>query len=249
MSSKGLADCLEIHSTHEAMSRRAADVILAELRANPRLLLGAATGSTPTQAYDRFVQSAPLEPGLACELRLIKLDEWGGLAMDHGATCEVYLRRHLIEPLGITRDRYLGWNSRPADPPAECDRVATWLREHGPIDLCVLGLGANGHLAFNEPGESLTPGSHVATLTETSLRHPMLNGTTARPQYGLTLGMADILHSRRILLLVSGAKKAEQLQRTLEGPITTRFPASFLRLHADVTILCDRDAAGGIAQS
>ena len=249
MSSKGFADRLEILATHEAMSRRAAELVLAELRANPRMLLGAATGSTPTRAYELFVQSALSEPGVARELRLIKLDEWGGLAMDDPATCEVYLRRRLIEPLGITPDRYLSWNSRPADPLAECDRVATWLHRDGPIDLCVLGLGTNGHLAFNEPGESLTPGPHVATLSETSLRHPMLRDTAGRPQYGLTLGIADILRSRRILLLVSGAGKAEQLRRTIEGPITTQFPASFLRLHARATILCDRDAAVGISRS
>src|SRR5687768_10835605 len=174
MSSEVVAQRIEIHATREALSRRAAALIVAEIRRNPRLLMGAATGSTPTRTYDLLAEAAGREPALFREFRLIKLDEWVGLAMDDPATCEVYLRHHLVDPIGITPVRYLGWDSRPADPPAECERVASWLREHGPIDLCVLGLGANGHLAFNEPGESLTPGPHVATLSETSLRHPML---------------------------------------------------------------------------
>jgi galactosamine-6-phosphate isomerase len=234
---------LQIEATHEAMSRRAAQLIAAGARENPRLLLGLATGSTPAGAYDLFADHARREPHLFNRIRLLKLDEWGGLAMNDPATCEAYLRQKLIEPLAITSDRYIVWNSRPGDPEAECRRIATWLADHGPIDLCVLGLGANGHLAFNEPADFLTPGPHVARLTETSLRHPMLQSARGRPQFGLTVGMADILQSRRVLLLVSGGHKATQLRRFMEGRITTQFPASFLLLHPNLTVLCDREAA------
>ena len=226
------------------MSRRAADEILADLRHNPGLLLGAATGSTPSRTYELLAQTARLDPAVFKEIRLIKLDEWGGLAPDDRATCESYLRQNLITPLGITPDCYAGWNSQPADPHAECDRIARWLSDHGPIDLCVLGLGANGHLAFNEPAESLTLDPHVARLSTTSLGHPMLASARSIPTFGLTVGMADILHSRRALLLVSGSHKTDQLRTLIEGPITTRFPASLLRLHPRLTIFCDTDAAG-----
>jgi galactosamine-6-phosphate isomerase len=240
---------LRIAPTHEAMSRRAADWIIDHVRRNPRLLLAAATGSTPLRTYEHLAQSATREPELFRHLRLLKLDEWGGLAMDDPATCETYLRTRLIQPLRITPDRYFGWNSSPDDPQRECDRVAAWLHEHGPIDLCVLGLGANGHLAFNEPAESLTPRPHVARLSDTSLQHPMLSAANRKPTFGLTLGIAGILHSRHVQLLVSGGHKTDQLRRTLEGPITPHFPASFLQLHPRLAIFCDQDAAAALPKA
>jgi galactosamine-6-phosphate isomerase len=103
----------------------------------------------------------------------------------------------------------------------------------------VLGLGVNGHLGFNEPGSDLQPHAHVAHLSPASLAHAMLSQTTVRPTFGLTLGMADILQSHRILLLVSGAAKREPLDRLLASPISTQFPASLLSHHASVTLLCD----------
>ena len=239
---------LQIEPTYEAMSRRAAEVVAGDLRDHPRLLLGAATGATPAPTYELLRHRGREEPQLSNQFRLLKLDEWGGLAMDDPATCEVYLRDKLVGPLSISADRYGAWNSTPADPVAECHRMASWLARHGPIDLCVLGLGANGHLAFNEPAETLTPGPHVARLTETSLRHPMLQSARGRPAFGFTVGMADILQSRRVLLLVSGAHKAAQLRRLVEGRITTQFPASFLLLHPNLTVLCDREAASLIDQ-
>src|SRR5688572_21148701 len=179
-----LARSIEIDPTHEAMSHRAAELVATGLRENPRLLLGAATGATPARTYELVGQLARDTPQLFNQFRLLKLDEWGGLAMDDPATCEVYLRDKLVEPLSISADRYGAWNSTPADPEAECRRTANWLASHGPIDLCVLGLGANGHLAFNEPADTLTPGPHVARLTETSLRHPMLQSARGRPAFG-----------------------------------------------------------------
>ncbi len=116
----------------------------------------------------------------------------------------------------------------------------------GPIDLCVLGLGVNGHLALNEPAASLLPTAHVARLSQASLRHPMLANSPKLPAYGLTLGMADILVSRDILLLVSGVNKREPLKRLLRREITTEFPASFLWLHPNWTLLCDQNAAEGL---
>jgi galactosamine-6-phosphate isomerase len=226
-----------IADNHEQMSVRAAQLIADEARHDPRLLIGAATGSTPTRTYELLGACA------LAEVRLLKVDEWAGLAMDDRATCEVYLQEKLVRPLSISTDRYLAWNSQPNDPDAECQRISRWLAEHGPIGLCVLGLGKNGHVAFNEPGDTLIPGPHVARLSSESLDHPMLHASRAVPKYGLTIGIGDILRSRKILLLVSGEAKAAQLARLREPTVTTRFPASFLWLHSDVTILCDRQAA------
>ena len=232
--------------THEGMSRRAAAFITAELARCPALLLCVSAGTTPTRTYDLLAVARAREPQLFARLRLLKIDEWGGLAPDHPATCEAYLRARLVEPLALPAEQYEGFAPDPRDPEAECRRVRRWLGAHGPIDLCLLGLGTNGHLALNEPGTALQPHAHFARLTPASRAHPMLQATRARPAYGLTLGIADILHSRRILLLVSGGHKRSQLERLLQPLISPQFPASFLWLHPDVTILCDRAAGAGL---
>jgi galactosamine-6-phosphate isomerase len=186
---------LRIAPDAATMSRRAADLIVERVRAKPDLLLCTATGATPTLTYELFVQAAAREPSLASRLRIIKLDEWGGLSGDDPATCEAYLQEKLIRPLRIPPGRYTSWHTDPPDPQAECGRIEAWLAGHGPIDLCVLGLGINGHIGFNEPAEALQPGPHVAQLAAESMQHPMLLRSPARPRYGLTLGIGDICRS------------------------------------------------------
>lgn len=228
----------------EEVGVRAADWLAAELRRTPAALVGLATGKSPARAYELLAERRRAEPALLAQVRVLKIDEWGGLAMDDPGTCEVYLQEKVIRPWGVTTDRYFGWQSRPADPQAECERVRGWLAENGPMDVCVLGLGVNGHLLMNEPDDHLVPGPHVAALAETTMQHGMLKDTHRAPQFGLCLGMADILRTRKILLLVSGRSKAVPLARLLEPKVTPHLPASFLWLHPAVTVLCDRAAAG-----
>ena len=233
---------IQVAKDHEEMSRRAAARIAREVRRKPGLLLGAATGETPTRTFERLAEMRAAEPSLFRAVRVVKLDEWLGLPMRHPATCESYFRTKVLGPLGISRSRYQGFRSRPEDPGRECARIARWLAGHGPFDLCVLGLGRNGHLLFNEPAAALPPGPHVARLSAMSRRHSMVKLTRAAPRHGLTLGLADILQSKAILLLVSGRHKVAAFSRVLEGEVTTRCPASFLWLHPDVTVYCDREA-------
>lgn len=228
---------------YEEMSLRAAKYLHLRVLDKPDLLLCAATGGTPTRTYELLAQSFENHPRQASRLRVIKLDEWGGLPAGDDATCEAYLRRHLLRPLGVTPDRYIGFRADAPDPAAECDAVASALDEQGPVDVAVLGLGVNGHLGFNEPAAALEAHPHVATLSRASLEHPMVRDLKDPPTHGLTLGMGDILHARSVLLLVNGAHKRDALRRLITGPISTDFPASMLWLHADVTCLCDADAA------
>lgn len=228
---------------HEALSRLAADTIANELRRHPSLLLCAASGKTPARAYDLLARRRRDEPGLFERLRVLKLDEWEGLAMDDPGSCEVHLREHLLEPLGVTADRYLGFRGDAINAEAECAHIAKALDEQGPIDLCVLDLGANGHLGFNEPAPDLAPRPHVVPLSRAALDHPMVRRARAHVRHGLTLGVADILRARKVLLLASGADNAPPMQRLREPRLSTSFPASLLWLHADATCLCDREAA------
>jgi galactosamine-6-phosphate isomerase len=108
-----------------------------------------------------------------------------------------------------------------------------------------LGLGLNGHVGFNEPAAFLQPHAHIAQLSNESLAHAMLNECTTRPKYGLTLGMADLLQARHILMIVTGAAKRGPLERLTSGQITTEFPASLVQLHGDARLVCDAAAMGG----
>lgn len=227
---------------HETVSRRAAKLLVERLREKPDLLLCVASGGTPTRTYELFVEACLEEPEIASGLRIIKLDEWGGLPEGHPATCEAHLRRALVDPLALG-DRYVSFASQPTDPQAECRRIAAWLDENGPIDVAVLGLGLNGHLGFNEPAAELQPHAHLAALSETSLGHAMVRDVAERPAYGVTLGMADLFNSRQIVLIATGAAKREPLRRSLAGPMTTACPGSLLQLHALTTILIDAAAS------
>lgn len=227
---------------YDAMSREAASLIVNELIKNKHMLLCAATGNSPTGVYTLLQQHFDLSPGLFSDLRVIKLDEWGGLAMNNPSTCESYLQEHLTGPLQISGDRYISFQSDPKDPVEECRRIENELGKAGPIDICILGLGMNGHLALNEPATFMEAGPHVSKLSQSSLTHPMIGTSQARPSYGLTLGMADILQSVCILILISGSKKKEIASVFLNRQISTALPASFLWLHQNVICLIDQEA-------
>jgi len=152
---------LFVHPDYEALSEIAADLIAKRIHEKPPLLLCLATGSTPTRTYELL---ATRPKSLFDQLRILKLDEWGGIPMSSPATCETYLRKILIDPLDLS-SRYVAFESQPTNPTAECSRIARWLKDNGPIDLCILGLGINGHLGFNEPAAALQPRAHLATLS------------------------------------------------------------------------------------
>ncbi len=235
---------IQVADTYDAMSHAAAECICRELRQRPDLLLCLSAGATPTGAYELLAARCASEPRLFSRLRALQIDEWGGLTPGEPATCEADLRTKILEPLGVTRDRYKGFRTNATDPEAECGRIARWLAANGPIDVCILGLGSNGHVAMNEPAEALVPHAHVAALAKSSRDHALLEHLAKKPSYGFTLGMADILCSRRILLLVNGKRNRPALKRLMRPGVTTRFPASFIRLHPEATVLCDREAAG-----
>jgi galactosamine-6-phosphate isomerase len=235
---------MEIHrfDSYENLSREAASLVLNKIRYKNNLILCAATGSSPTGTYSLLKRSFDQQPELFSHLRIIKLDEWGGVPMNDPGTCESYLQSHLIGPLKIEKDRYISFNSNPDNAIEECHRIKEKLNESGPIDLCILGLGLNGHLALNEPDELLEAHVHVANLSESSLSHTMIEDMKVKPSYGLTLGMADILQSAFILIIITGVKKKRITADFLNGEISTKLPASFLWLHPNVICLIDKEA-------
>jgi putative deaminase/isomerase len=245
MKSSGPARALRLRvaKDYQTMSRWAAEFIRAELKFCPNLLLCASAGGTPTGTYECMAADYRQSPKLFRQLRVLQIDEWGGLRRGNPATCQADLQAKLLAPLAIGPDRFAGFKTDAPDPQRDCQRIAHWLAVNGPIDICLLGLGLNGHIAMNEPADHMVPGVHVSELARRSLHHGMLKDLAEKLRYGLTLGMGDILRSRKILLVVSGQSKRAILKQVLQPRVSTRLPASFLWLHSDVTILCDRDAA------
>ncbi len=228
--------------SYESISKEAATLVLTELRQKKDALLCAATGNSPERLYDLLHQEYKKQRELFSGIRILKLDEWGGVPMNNPGTCESFLQNHVIKPLKIESSRYISFQSDPRDPEKECIRIQEEIKKKGPIDICIVGLGMNGHLALNEPGTSLEAGVHVAKLSETSLTHSMVKEMGTKPSYGLTLGMADILKSRFILLIISGMKKRAITAALLKKKISTELPASFLWLHSNAVCLVDAEA-------
>jgi galactosamine-6-phosphate isomerase len=226
----------------ELISNKASEIIIDELQRRHGMLLCTASGSSPLLTYQLLARKYKEDPGLFGNLRILKLDEWGGIRMDNPQSCEVYLQKNIVQPLHISTDRYIAFNTNPGQPEEECIRIASWLKQNGPIDICVLGLGLNGHIAFNEPADHLQPHCHIISLSEKSLQHSMATRMGEMPAFGITIGMADILQSRKIIMLVTGPGKKEIISKFLSGRITSELPASFLWLHPEVVCMVDNKA-------
>ncbi|HLN71963.1 MAG: galactosamine-6-phosphate isomerase [Methylococcaceae bacterium] len=232
---------IELCESYEALSLKASEVVLNELEKKRDLLLCTATGNSPTGTYRLLGEKFKLHPELFDQLHVVKLDEWGGIPHMHPGTCESYLQGHLIRPLEINQSRYTGFKSDAENPAMECQAIQDYLNRKGPIDLCILGLGINGHLAFNEPSDDLQAHCHIARLTSASMKHSMASEMQVKPTYGLTLGIADILQSKKILMLITGNEKRKIVDKFLSEKITTLLPASFLWLHPNVVCLIEKD--------
>lgn len=235
---------IEKCSSYLDLSAKANAIIISEIKKKPNLLLCAATGKSPTGTYHLLENEYQKQPKLFDHLRVIKLDEWGGIKMNNPSTCETYLQLHLIRPLNIPETRYSGFSSNPEDPQKECARIQNVLDKTGPIDLCILGIGMNGHLALNEPNRYLQPNTHVVKLSAKTLEHKMLTENQETPAYGLTLGMADIMNSKMILLLINGSNKTGIVKKFLTKKITSLVPASFLWLHPNVVCFIEKEVLG-----
>ncbi len=224
------------------MSRLCGEAIVSGLQENPGQLMCTATGNSPAEVYQHLADAYLREPKKFGNVRILKLDEWGGIPSADPNSCETFIKERLLRPLHISSDRYISFQSNPASPEKECERIQREIGRNGPIDTCILGLGKNGHIGFNEPADNLIPFCHVAKLSEKSLEHQMVNTMEPKPSYGLTIGMADILQSKKIILLLTGTGKQDVISKLLSKRITTQLPASLLWLHQDVECYIDSTA-------
>lgn len=224
---------------YDRLSAHAAGLVTAEIGRKRDLLLCPATGSSPTGLYGELARRAQAAPDLYRSLRVVALDEWGGLRETDPGSTTGYLKERLLGPLAIPADRLTAFDTA-IDPALACGRMRAQLERVGPIDVCILGLGMNGHIGFNEPRQTMVPHCHVSQLSEESLRHAMARSMKHPPKFGLTLGMREILASRYILLLVTGDGKQQIAAKVLEREVSTSVPASLLWLHDNVDCLVDQ---------
>ena len=229
----------------------AADTVEALVRARPAAVLGLATGSTPLPTYRELIRrhragTAPSYDGVRC----FTLDEYVGLPAGHPESYRATIARELTDPLGIAPDRVLGPDPSPEGLATAGERYEEALRAAGGVDLQVLGIGSDGHLAFNEPGSSLGSPTRIKTLTEQTRRDNarFFGRPEDVPRHVLTQGLGTILRARHLLLLATGAAKAEALAAAVEGPLTAQCPASVLQLHPHVSVLADEPAAARLAR-
>lgn len=233
---------MEIHycADYEEMSRQAADYLVVELSKKPGQLLCAATGNSPLLVYEKLGTAKMDNPHIFKTLRILKLDEWAGIPMDDSSSCEVFIQDRILKPLAIESEHYISFQSDAMDPNVECERVQLEIEQQGPIDICILGLGINGHIGFLEPADQLMPFCHPVQLTRTSKQHEMVRRLEKKPSFGLTLGIADILCSKKIILLVTGKGKESATQGLLRRIVSSKLPASFLWLHPNVHCYMDK---------
>ena len=216
-------------------AERAFEVIRDCIQANPQSHLCLATGASPLGAYRRVAEESLAGRLDASRVRITKLDEWIGIPMAHEASCESYLRKEVLGPWSVPEAQYLAFDSEQDDQIFECRRIENRLETLPPFDLCVLGVGSNGHLGLNEPANSLVMGPHIAELAPTTRYRPMLQGTVLT--HGLTLGIGNILGSRRVLLIVMGASKQQAWDYLQDGEVSTQWPVSLLNMHDDVVVV------------
>jgi glucosamine-6-phosphate deaminase len=222
----------------------AADTIEALVRARPACVLGLATGSSPVPTYAELVARHRAGTGPSYdEVTAFLLDEYVGLPPGHPQSYRATIARELTDDLGLPADRVHGPD--PTDPRTAGPAYEAALEAAGGVDLQVLGIGSDGHLAFNEPGSSLASRTRIKTLTEETRRDNarFFASVDEVPRHVLTQGLGTILRARHLLLVATGAGKAEAVAAAVEGPLSASCPASVLQLHPHATVLLDPEAA------
>ncbi len=234
-----------IKDDYEAVSREAARLVVNRMHKKPNLVLGLATGSTPLGLYSELIRMHREEGLDFSKLTTFNLDEYVGLPPGHPQSYRHYMERNLFH--GINLDpRFI---HVPDGLAMDIEDHCLWYEEQivgsGGIDLQVLGIGANGHIAFNEPGSSLGSRTRVKTLTaKTREDNARFFGSLEDvPRYALTMGVGTIMEARELLLVASGEGKADAIAASVEGAITAMVPASIVQMHPRAFLVVDRPAA------
>ena len=226
------------------MSRKAANLISAQIIMKPNCVLGLATGSTPVGTYRQLVEWYEKGDLDFSEVMTVNLDEYKGLTRETPQSYYYFMNENLFGKVNINKTRTFLPDGTEPDSNTACENYNEILRAVGDVDLQLLGLGHNGHIGFNEPGESFSTETHCIDLSEQTINANARFFETLDevPRQAYTMGIKTIMSARRILIIVSGEDKAEIVKRAFFGPITPQVPASILQLHRNVTLVADEAA-------
>ena len=233
---------------YKDMSRKAANIISAQVIMKPNCVLGLATGSTPIGTYDQLVEWYNKGDLDFSEVTTVNLDEYKGLPRTNDQSYYYFMHQHLFDRVNIDPERTNVPNGMEPDAEKECGRYEELIRSLGGVDLQLLGLGHNGHIGFNEPGEAFEKETHCVDLKESTIEANKRFFASADdvPKQAYTMGIKTIMQAKKILIVVNGENKADIVERAFFGPVTPEVPASILQLHNDVTLVGDEAALAKI---
>ena len=229
---------------YEEMSVEALKVILEVVKSNPNAVLGLATGSTPLGLYEKMAEDHRENGTSYANCRAVNLDEYVGLDINSDQSYVYFMRENLFKHIDIKLENTHIENGKAENKEAECDRYNKLLDELRQ-DIQVLGIGSNGHIAFNEPGTPFDSVTHIVDLAESTIKDNsrLFNSIDEVPRQAFTMGLSNIMNAKKILILANGAGKAYAVSELVNGEIREEVPATILRNHPDCTLICD-EAAG-----
>lgn len=232
---------------YEAMSRKAAAFLASKMILKPNALLGLATGSTPAGTYKRLVEMYQANDLDFSGIRTVNLDEYRGIQQRDPNSYYYFMNENLFSKVNILPENTHILDGSNPDAESVCQEYEDKIEKLGPIEVQLLGLGHDGHIAFNEPGDTFADKTHCAWLNQQTIQanKRFFEKEQDVPRQAYTMGIGTIMKTKSVLMLVSGREKAEILQKVLEGPVTPKVPGSILRFHSDVTVIADEAALRG----
>lgn len=229
---------------YQELSRKAANVIAAQIIMKPNCVLGLATGSSPIGTYKQLIERYEMGDLDFSGVSTINLDEYKGLTRDNDQSYYYFMYNNLFKHVNIDLARTNIPDGTEPDSDKECARYNKVIADMGGIDLQLLGLGHNGHIGFNEPADDFATLTHCVDLQESTIEanKRFFASIDDVPRQAYTMGIQTIMQARKVLMVVSGADKADILNKVINGPVTPHVPASILQMHPDVTIVADEAA-------
>ena len=226
------------------VSRKAGNIIAAQVYLKPDCVLGLATGSSPVGAYKELIAKNEAGELDFSQVRTVNLDEYVGLSPDHDQSYAYFMRNNLFDHVNIDPTNYHLPTGLTQDPEQECADYDALIKSLGGIDLQLLGIGPNGHIGFNEPCDEFIPGTHCVELTDSTIdaNARFFASRDDVPKKAYTMGIREIMQAKRVLMVVNGENKAWAIKNAFWGPITPEVPASILQLHPDFTLVVDEAA-------
>jgi glucosamine-6-phosphate isomerase len=239
-----------IADDYVAMSKQAADDVAEMMKARKQSLICTASGDSPAGLYKEIVERTNTKQLNVSDWFFVGLDEWIPMNGNDEGSCRYHLNHQLFDPLRVASDKICFFDGRANDLEAECDKTENFIRQHGGIDVAILGVGMNGHVGMNEPGTSIKTRSHIAELAATTQQvGQKYFKKEQKLTKGITLGLTTLMEAKNIILIVSGKHKAAITKKIVEDEISEDLPATLLRNHSSLRIYLDKEAASELTTS